>query len=57
MESRSCQRNGISVFDEITRLVDKSNSVDVMDVIFCEAFGVILHDSLIKNLIGLQLSL
>lgn len=31
MENRSCQRNVISFFDEITHLVDKSDCVEVID--------------------------
>lgn len=31
MENRSCQRNVISFFDEITDLVDKSDCVEVID--------------------------
>ena len=44
IESRSCQTNVLYFFGNITGLVDKDNSVDIIYLDFSNEFGLVPHD-------------
>lgn len=50
MENRLCQRKSPIFFDEVTNLIHKSNSDNVIYLDFCKAFDLVSHNILIRKL-------
>lgn len=49
MENRLCQRKFPIFFDEVTDLIHKSNSDNVIQLDFCKAFDLVAHNILIRE--------
>lgn len=50
MENRLCQRKFPVFFDEVTNLIHKSNSDNVIRLDFCKAFDLVPYNTLIRKL-------
>jgi len=49
---RSCLTSLISFYDQVTRLVDDREAVDVVYLDFCKAFHTVSHSILLEKLMA-----
>jgi len=50
MKGRSCLTNLISVYDQVTCLVDEEKAVEVVYLVFSKAFDTVPHSILLEKL-------
>ena len=56
MKGRSCVTPLLEFLEDITRVIDDGNDVDVIYLDFCKAFDKVLHKCLLKKNVWLWYS-